>query len=174
MLRSVNVGKHNRVKMADLRRALRDEGLGETDTYLQSGNVLFDHPGCDDPELDRFFSAAFARLNIATIAVIRSPDELIRLAESDLFVGHDVPDGHKFATFLKSPAEVHLAQRSQHGDIEIVSQSRTEICSVYRPIEARPGFMRDLVERAAGKAVTTRNWNVTRELARLASESASR
>src|SRR4051794_6482080 len=40
LLRGVNVGKHNRVAMADLRRVLTSLGLTEVTTYLQSGNAV--------------------------------------------------------------------------------------------------------------------------------------
>ena len=40
LLRGVNVGGHNRVAMADLRRVLTDLGCDDVATYLQSGNAV--------------------------------------------------------------------------------------------------------------------------------------
>jgi uncharacterized protein (DUF1697 family) len=48
LLRAVNVSGKNRIPMAELRRALGGLGLTEVETYLQSGNVVFDAKG-DDP-----------------------------------------------------------------------------------------------------------------------------
>ena len=42
LLRGINVGKHNRIKMADLRNLLETMGLERVKTYIQSGNVLFE------------------------------------------------------------------------------------------------------------------------------------
>ncbi|NHC40291.1 DUF1697 domain-containing protein [Bacillus sp. MM2020_1] len=42
LLRGINVGKHNRIKMADLKSLLESMGLEKVKTYIQSGNVLFE------------------------------------------------------------------------------------------------------------------------------------
>ncbi|QQE77251.1 DUF1697 domain-containing protein [Alicyclobacillus sp. SO9] len=42
LLRGINVGGHNQIKMADLRRMFESVGINRVQTYIQSGNVLFD------------------------------------------------------------------------------------------------------------------------------------
>ncbi|MFL6559623.1 MAG: DUF1697 domain-containing protein, partial [Bacillus sp. (in: firmicutes)] len=42
LLRGINVGKNNRIKMADLKSLLETMGLENVKTYIQSGNVLFE------------------------------------------------------------------------------------------------------------------------------------
>lgn len=41
LLRGINVGGKNRLKMAELRAHLEDLGLNDVVTYIQSGNVIF-------------------------------------------------------------------------------------------------------------------------------------
>mgnify|MGYP000852606772 CR=1 FL=1 len=41
LLRGVNVGGHKKIPMAELRRYLSKEGLKNVQTYIQSGNVIF-------------------------------------------------------------------------------------------------------------------------------------
>lgn len=41
LLRGINVGGKNIIKMAELKRAFEEIGLCEVKTYIQSGNVLF-------------------------------------------------------------------------------------------------------------------------------------
>lgn len=41
LLRAINVGGKNRIKMADLKRVFETMGFYEVQTYIQSGNVLF-------------------------------------------------------------------------------------------------------------------------------------
>lgn len=41
LLRGVNVGGHNKLKMADFKAALTAAGLQNVQTYIQSGNVVF-------------------------------------------------------------------------------------------------------------------------------------
>lgn len=40
LLRGINVGGHNKVPMADLRKALTAAGYGEVQSYIASGNVV--------------------------------------------------------------------------------------------------------------------------------------
>lgn len=42
LLRGINVGGHNKIKMADLKSLLEGMGLQKVKTYIQSGNVLFE------------------------------------------------------------------------------------------------------------------------------------
>lgn len=44
LLRGINVGGHNKIKMADLREALIPLGLQNIRTYIQSGNILLNRP----------------------------------------------------------------------------------------------------------------------------------
>lgn len=45
LLRSVNVGGHNTVKMAQLRDALQTAGFDDVQTYIQSGNITLTSQG---------------------------------------------------------------------------------------------------------------------------------
>ena len=41
LVRGINVGGKNKVVMAQLRQELTDLGLGQGETYINSGNILF-------------------------------------------------------------------------------------------------------------------------------------
>ncbi|EMG26641.1 hypothetical protein X560_2523 [Listeria fleischmannii 1991] len=42
LLRAINVGGHNKVKMAELRESLAKEGFRNVKTYIQSGNLILE------------------------------------------------------------------------------------------------------------------------------------
>jgi uncharacterized protein (DUF1697 family) len=42
LLRGINVGGHNKIKMAELKSLLEEIGFAKVKTYIQSGNVLFE------------------------------------------------------------------------------------------------------------------------------------
>ncbi|WP_175631888.1 DUF1697 domain-containing protein [Virgibacillus siamensis] len=42
LLRAINLGKKNKVKMAELRSLLESLGLHHVQTYIQSGNIILD------------------------------------------------------------------------------------------------------------------------------------
>ena len=50
LLRAVNVSGQNRVPMAELRASMAAAGYGDVQTYLQSGNIVFD--AAADPDAD--------------------------------------------------------------------------------------------------------------------------
>ena len=41
LVRGINVGGKNKVAMGDLRQQLTDLGLGQVETYINSGNIFF-------------------------------------------------------------------------------------------------------------------------------------
>ncbi len=54
LLRGINVGGRNRVRMADLRACFVDAGFDDVRTYIQSGNVVF---RSDEPDRQRLRQA---------------------------------------------------------------------------------------------------------------------
>ncbi|MEI0737108.1 DUF1697 domain-containing protein [Paenibacillus sp. JTLBN-2024] len=75
LLRGINVGGHNKIKMAELREVLEKAGCRQVRTYIQSGNVVL-ASGLDGTSLreliEREINAAFG-LNVQVI--IRSKEE---------------------------------------------------------------------------------------------------
>ncbi|MCE5189466.1 MAG: DUF1697 domain-containing protein [Eubacteriales bacterium] len=83
LLRGVNVGSANRIRMEDLRRLFEQAGCSRVETYIQSGNVLFDTPLEESelaPKLEDLLKSGAA---IQTSVILRSAEEL-RLAVSRL------------------------------------------------------------------------------------------
>ena len=84
LLRAINVGGNNRIKMADLRALL--EGLGHTDvdTYLQSGNVAFTpaDPKAKESALRAQLERAIAdELGLTIDVMVRTHRELAAVME---------------------------------------------------------------------------------------------
>ena len=76
LLGSINVGG-NRLKMAELKAALEDEGFENVETVVASGNVLFDHARAADAALEsRIEKVVKDRFGIESFAAVRARDEL--------------------------------------------------------------------------------------------------
>src|SRR5690606_11032066 len=85
LLGSINVGG-NRLKMADLKTALEEEGFESVATVVASGNVLFEHAKAADAKLEqRIAGIVKDRFGIATFAAVRSRDELKAAIEDNPF-----------------------------------------------------------------------------------------
>jgi uncharacterized protein (DUF1697 family) len=79
LLRGINVGGKNKIKMADLKMALENIGIARVQTYIQSGNVLFESQE-DEASLRKKFEQEIAAVfGITLTVVVRTAEELERI-----------------------------------------------------------------------------------------------
>ena len=90
LLRGVNVGTANRIKMEDLRRLFEKIGCSRVKTYIQSGNVLFDSPDSEAELVNKTETALLEGANIRTNVVIRSAEELRQAVANLLFSADEI------------------------------------------------------------------------------------
>lgn len=75
LLRGINVGGKNKIKMAELRKVLEEAGFSKVQTYIQSGNILFE--SCEDKErlqdkLQQLIESAFG---FSVSVILRTAEE---------------------------------------------------------------------------------------------------
>ena len=76
LLRGINVGGKNMIKMVELKTALEEAGLDAVQTYIQSGNVLF-RSQQNEADLRLLIEKTIqARFSLTVPVVLRSADEL--------------------------------------------------------------------------------------------------
>src|SRR5258705_6678224 len=85
-LRGINVGRNNRVAMADLREVLADLGYTNVRTHLQSGNAIFESP--DRRATDRKVSgdierAITERFGLDVKVLVRTRAELAEVIDAN-------------------------------------------------------------------------------------------
>ncbi len=104
LLRGINVGGRNPVKMADLKACIEADGHTEVSTYIQSGNVLFTTDAAVKTLETRLESALEKRFGIPLMVVVRTHRQL-RAVVDDAPPGFGAhPDRyHSDAIFLRSP-----------------------------------------------------------------------
>lgn len=82
LLRGINVGGKNIIKMAELRRVLEEEaGLSRVQTYIQSGNVLFESGEEKSILHKRIEQAIESAFGISVSVILRMASELRSIAE---------------------------------------------------------------------------------------------
>ena len=113
LLRGINVGGKNIVRMADLRAAFEDAGYAAVSTYIQSGNVLFES-GTPPTALERDIETMLeSRFGLSLVVVVRSHRQLRDVVDR-------APDGfgaapdihHSDVIFLKAPLSSRQALQS--------------------------------------------------------------
>ncbi|MDE0168849.1 MAG: DUF1697 domain-containing protein [bacterium] len=112
LLRGINVGGRNIVRMADLRAAFEDAGYGAVGTYIQSGNVLFEsaiHPTSLESDIERVLADSFG---LSVVVVVRSHRQYRDVVDGAPSGFGTVPDTyHSDVIFLKAPLSSREAMR---------------------------------------------------------------
>lgn len=174
MLRGVNVGAHNRVRMDALREVYLALKLEDPRTYVQSGNILFRTKEKISPALAKKIKLAIEReFGFAPEVILRTPDELRKAIAANPFHNRrDVEPGKLLVTFLSAepgpegratidglksyPEELHLRGRELY---------------IYFPNGAGKSKLPwSSVERLLKVTGTARNWNSVTKVLEMAEE----
>jgi uncharacterized protein (DUF1697 family) len=80
--RGINVGGKNVIKMPDLKKALQSMGLVKVQTYIQSGNLLFESDEDETTLRERIESTVLEVFGISAAVILRNLKELEQTAAS--------------------------------------------------------------------------------------------
>ncbi|WP_100489154.1 DUF1697 domain-containing protein [Sporolactobacillus pectinivorans] len=90
LLRGINVGGKNKIKMADLRESLTESGLEHVRTYIQSGNVLFQSSETE-PKLNDLIEKKIEKdFGFPVPVILRTADELKAISRNCPFSKDEV------------------------------------------------------------------------------------
>ncbi|MFY9724209.1 MAG: DUF1697 domain-containing protein [Bryobacteraceae bacterium] len=172
MLRGVNVGGHNKIKMDALRALCESLKLREPQTYVQSGNVVFRTEERDLVMLARRIERAIERkFGFRVPVILRTASEMRDVIARNPFAGRDDIEPSKFAvTFLASrPSdEVRAKVLAIRADPEELHIDGRELYIYFPNGMARPKLSGPLVERTLAIPGTARNWNTVTKLREIA------
>ena len=119
LLQGINIGKHKRIAMSDLKTIVENLGHSDVKTHLNSGNVVFTAEGSND-DLARVIEGAItSQLGIDVPVVVPSGDEMRRIVENNPFPNAAVDHTTLHVTFLSSvldPATVASLAEREKGD----------------------------------------------------------
>jgi uncharacterized protein (DUF1697 family) len=102
MLRGVNLGTHNRIKMGALRALYKSLEFEDPRTYVQSGNVIFRTKEKNSAALAKKIQSAIERkFGCRTEVILRTTDELRRaIAENPFAASRKLEPSKVLVTFL--------------------------------------------------------------------------
>ncbi len=114
MLRGVNLGPHNRMKMEELRAAYESLKLQGPRTYVQSGNVLFKTKERDEAKLSsRIQDANRKKFGFRPDVILRTTDELRTAVAKNPFAARKNIDPSKLlVTFLGAHPEAERLRKA--------------------------------------------------------------
>ena len=107
LLRGINIGSKNRIKMADLRTIFESMGYENVKTYLQSGNVIFDADSDNETKIaDRIEKKINKTFGFSVNIIIRTESELKDIVNNNPFIEENRTEIDKF--HLRSLVEKYI------------------------------------------------------------------
>lgn len=163
LLRSVNVGGKNILKMEDLRSLFHQMKFSEVTSYIQSGNILFESDPFYPEELEKNIEQQIqAQFRKEIMVMVRSVKAIENLIGQNPFEQYQkIPEIKLYVSFLKSrPGEVPpLPIISIKDGLEIIQVNDQYAFVTSRKVRRMYGFPNNLVEKELNIPATTRNWN---------------
>jgi uncharacterized protein (DUF1697 family) len=174
LLRGINLGPRNKIRMVDLRELVESLGHSNVRTHILSGNVLFESRRRDAHRLERELEKAIkGRFGFDVAVLVRTRDELEAIVRENP-LPHATREGARlFVLFLsKNPSGDRI------GEIDANAYKPEEFAVGDRAIYAwfRQGLQGSklagaLSDKRLGVTVTNRNWNTVTKLLELADRS---
>jgi uncharacterized protein (DUF1697 family) len=163
MLRGVNLGPHNRVKMEQLRRLYVSLKLQEPQTYVQSGNVIFRTDERDLIRLTKRIESAIEKeFGFQSDVVLRSTAELREVIARNPFAKRrGIEPSRLLVTFLASDPgeEARVAVRAIKCAPDEVWIDGREAYIYFPNGVGRPKLSWHTIPKILKVSGTARNWN---------------
>ncbi len=159
MLRGINVGGKRRVKMDDLKEFYASMGCLNVQTYVQSGNVIFQHRDSNGSKLaSKIEQSLNEHFGLDIAVLIRTKEELKKLLEKNPFADKDESKLH--VTFLSSkPQKIPTDQIERYVAAgEAYSISDEEVYLFCPNGYGRTKLSNNFFEKTLNVSATTRNW----------------
>jgi uncharacterized protein (DUF1697 family) len=173
LLRGINVGGKNLIKMSELKRCFEKQGFSKVRTFIASGNVLFDCESSQGPALVRRIEAALEQtFDYRASIVLRSAKQLREIvARAPSGFGADPAKYRYDVIFLKEPltAAVALTTVRTKPGVDQACAGRGAIYFSRLVARATESQLSKLATLPVYKSMTIRNWNTTTKLALLLS-----
>ncbi len=168
-LRAINVGGRNIIKMETLRGMFESMGFTNVETYIQSGNVIFESRRKNITSLRSKIETHLKNsLGYEVGVSIVSAADLAAMVEEEPFKRVEADqDVMLFVTFLSSepPAAPKLPLTSEKENVEVIAlQGRAAFIVSRRKKNGMFGFPNNFIEKQLGVSGTTRNWTTVKKL----------
>ncbi len=174
MLRAINVGGQNKIPVAELKRLYQALNFSNIETYVQSGNLVFDTDNQDAAYIADLIETQIEGAYGANIAVfVRDAADFRRILNSNPFLtGRSEPASFLHVTFLDAvPTPSQWAQLKAPENIDDEFFPGIQEVFLFTPTGyGRTKLTNAFFERKLGMPATTRNWNTVQALYALAME----
>jgi uncharacterized protein (DUF1697 family) len=172
MLRAVNVGGHNKIKMDALRALYDSLKLRDAQTYVQSGNVIFRSDERDTPRLAKRIQDAIERkFGFRPDVILRTAAEMREVIARNPFAKRrEIEPGKLLVSFLASDPgeEAREKVRQMKCDPEELRIDGRELYIYFPNGQGRSKLSLGALEKTLKTPATGRNWNSVTKMLEMA------
>lgn len=164
-LRAINVGGNTIIKMTDLKRMFESFGLKNVQTYIQTGNVIFESQESDTSLLTEQIERQLEGASGTKIRIfVRTMRELAAMVSGCPFTPEDGETVHVVLLHKKPNTKVKQALMALRGEADDFAVKGREVYNLRRD-RAKSVFSNNSIEKVLGMPATTRNLRTIKKLA---------
>ncbi len=170
LLRGVNVGGKNKLRMSDLAAMFAEAGCVEVRTYIQSGNVIFVASASVAKQIPAIISQRIdEQLGLRVPVVLRASEELLRIVENNPFLRSGADAATLHVAFL---ADEPASSRIRSLDPDRSPGDSFSVCGRHIYLCCPNGVARSKLtnayfDSALATTSTARNWRTVMTLAEM-------
>ncbi|WKZ35977.1 MAG: DUF1697 domain-containing protein [Anaerolineales bacterium] len=168
LLRGINVGGKNIIKMADLKACFESLGFSDVVTYIQSGNVLFKSAEKDKAKLTNLIEMELPkRFNYAARLVTVTHKELKKTVDTaPRGFGSELERYRYDVIFLKEPLTPKEAMKNVSTKEGVDAAHMGEHVLYFSRLVSRASqsHLTKIISLPVYQSMTIRNWNTTTKL----------
>ena len=173
MLRGINVGGHNKIKMDALRALYKSLKLESPRTYVQSGNIIFRTKEKNSAVLAKKIQSTIERkFGFRPEVILRTTDEMRAAIAASPFAGRNLEPGKTVITFLASNASPEAANGllALKGFPEELHLLGRELHIYFPDGMGKSKLPWPKIEKLLAVSATVRNWNSVTKMMAIAEE----
>ncbi|SEQ48377.1 Uncharacterized conserved protein, DUF1697 family [Virgibacillus subterraneus] len=177
LLRGINVGGKNKIKMGELRDVLETMGLNRVQTYIQSGNILFESNEKEEPLQKQIEKKIEEGFGYSINVILRTPTELERIIGNCPFSEKAISEAEASAVgeslyvalLSKPPSQEGIKRLSNYKNEKVIYLIEgREIYLLFHHSIKNSNLARSL--QKLGVPVTIRNWKTLNKLDAMVNE----
>jgi uncharacterized protein (DUF1697 family) len=171
LLRGINVSGQKKIKMTDLKNLMEIVGFVNVDTYIQSGNIIFDYESNRTESVAKIIEKSInTKYGFDVPAIILTPADLKNVLKNNPWTNDTTKDPNRtYVTFLaETPLEENLSKilNLDYSPEEYIIDGK--IIYFFSPAGyGRAKMNNNFFEKKLKVIATTRNWKTVVKLLEL-------
>jgi uncharacterized protein (DUF1697 family) len=167
LFRGINVSGHNLIKMEPLKKLMEEEGYVNVETYIQSGNVVFEHPETSKEKIAKAIEILMYREYGHNVLIfVLDEADLTKAIDGNPYTGRG-PEGQGakkyFVAFLAGiPAGDGLDKLKKYHRGDDLYKIKENVMYMKLASSAADSKLTNVfIENKLNIKATIRNWNTT-------------